>query len=55
MSNLFGVGRGPQIYKIWTRNGVTIGDDAAKIVKNTHLLVEMRVRLDDTQSVYTRS
>ena len=24
MSNIFGVGRGPQIYKNWTSNGVTI-------------------------------
>ena len=45
MSNLFGVGRGPQIYKNVLAMGVTIGGDAAKSGKNTHLLVIMRVRL----------
>ena len=37
VSNLFSVGRGPQIYKNWTSNGVTIGVDAVKSYKNTHL------------------
>ena len=45
MSNQFGVGRGPQIYKKWTNNGVAIGGDAAKSSKNTYLVVIMRVRL----------
>ena len=31
--------------------GVTIGGDAAKIVKNTHLLVVMRVRLSQKISL----
>ena len=43
MYNLFGGGRGPIIYKIGRAMGVTIGGDAAKISKNTHLLVIMRV------------
>ena len=45
MYNLFGVGRGPQIYKKRTKMGVTIGGDAAKSGKNTHLVVIMHVRL----------
>ena len=45
VSNLFGVGRRLQIYKIVLAMGVTIGGDAAKSGKNTHLLVIMRVRL----------
>ena len=45
VSNIFGVGRGPQIYKIGLAIGVAIGGDAAKSDKKTHLLVLMRVRL----------
>ena len=45
MSNLFGVGRGPQIYKIGLAMGITIGGDATKSGKNTHLLVIMRMKL----------
>ena len=45
MSNLFGVGRGLQIYKNGLEIGVTIRGDAAKIGKNTYLLVIMRMRL----------
>ena len=45
MSNLFGVGRGPQIYKIGISMGVTIGGDAEIFCKNAHLLVIMRMRL----------
>ena len=45
MSNIFAVGRGPKIYKNWTNNGVKIWGDAAKIGKNTNLLVIMCVRL----------
>ena len=45
MSNLFGFGRGVQIYKEWTNNGCKKWGDAAKIGKNNHLLVMVRVRL----------
>ena len=45
MSNLFGVGRGPQIHKNALAMGVTLGGDAAKRENNTHSLVIMRVRL----------
>ena len=45
MSNQFDVGRGPQICKNGLAMEVTIGGDAAKIVKNIHLLVIMCVRL----------
>ena len=44
MSNLFGVGRGPQIYKNGLEMGVTIEGDASKSGKNTNLLLIMRVR-----------
>ena len=45
ISNIFNVGKGPQIYKNWTRNGGENWFDAEKSGKNTHLLVIMRVRL----------
>ena len=45
MPNIFGVGRGTQIYKNGLAMGVTIGGNAAKSGNNTHLLVVMRVRL----------
>ena len=45
MSNLFGVGRGTQIYKIGIVMGVKIGGDADKSGNDTHLLVVMHVRL----------
>ena len=44
MSNIFGVERGPQIYKNGLEMGVTIEGDASKIGKNTHLLLIMSVR-----------
>ena len=40
-------GRGPQIYKNGLAMGVTIGVDAGKSVKISHLLVIMRVKLSD--------
>ena len=45
MSNLFGVGRAPEIYKIGVAMGVKIEGDAAKSGNKTNLLVIMRVRL----------
>ena len=42
VSNIFGVGRGPKIYKIGLSRGVTIGGNATKIGKNNHLLVIVR-------------
>ena len=45
VSNLFFVGRGAQIYKKLTINGVTMWVDAAKSGKNNNLLVIMCVRL----------
>ena len=45
VSHIFGVGRGPQIYKIGLETEVTIGGDAAESFKNTHLLVITRMRL----------
>ena len=45
MYNIFGVGRGPQIYKICTSNVCDNWGRCWKIVKNTHLLVIMSVRL----------
>ena len=41
VSNLFGVVRGAQIHKIGLDMGMTIGRDAVKSGKNTHLLVIM--------------
>ena len=45
MSDIFGVGRGHKSTKIGPAMGVTIGGGAAKIGKNTHLLVVIHVRL----------
>ena len=45
VSNLFGFGRGAQIYKNWTSDGGDNWDDAAKSGKNAHLIVIMRVRI----------
>ena len=45
MSNLFGVGRVRKSTKVELTMGVTIGGDAAKSVKNTHLLVVMHVMI----------
>ena len=45
MYNLFGVGRGQQIYKNGLAMGVIIGGDAAKSGKSTHLLVVTNMRL----------
>ena len=45
VSNLFCFGRGAQIYKKLTINGVTMWVDAAKSGKNNNLLVIMYVRL----------
>ena len=45
MYNLFGVGRGTKIYKNGLEIRVTIGGDAVKTGKNTHLVVVMCVRL----------
>ena len=45
MSNLFGVGRGQQIYKNVLAMGVKIGGGAVKIGKNSPLLVLMCMRL----------
>ena len=45
MYNLFGVGRGPQIFKNSLEMGLKIDGDADKSGKNTHLLVIMRTRL----------
>ena len=41
VSNLFGTGRGAQIYKIGLEMGVTIGGGAAKSGKKTHLLADI--------------
>ena len=40
--SIFGVGRGPKIYKNWTRNGGENWEWCWKSVKNTHLLVITR-------------
>ena len=45
MSNRFGFGRDPQIYKNGLSVGIAIGGDAAKSENNAHLLVVKRVRL----------
>ena len=55
MSNIFGVGRGRKYTKNGLAMGVTIGGDATKSGKNTHLLVIMHVVLEDSQTVYTIS
>ena len=45
MCNIFGVGRGMQIYKNGLAMGVAIRGNSAKSGKNTNLLVIMCVRL----------
>ena len=45
VSNIFVVGRRPQIYKNGLTTGVKFGGDAVKSGRNTHLLVIMRVRI----------
>ena len=47
MSNLFGVERGTQIYKMKLAMGITIGGDSDKSGNNTHLLLLMRMRLSE--------
>ena len=42
VSNIFGVGRGAQIYKKWTINGGENWGWCWKIGKNTHLLADIR-------------
>ena len=55
VSNIFGARRGRKYTKNGLAMGVTIGVDAAKSGKNTHLLVIMRVRREGSQPVDTRS